>query len=365
MSSAYKNVRFAKIGYTFIFSNDGTCRYSDDSDMAARLIGSRGFRTALKTRGKSCEPFEHRFLFGGIRYSADFHPFYGVSYICRVYPEDCYLKHAYSGLYNSIADLKAIAATSVAENAKFSEILKDGSYGEEIVGYADREGKRSQRVLDLTSDILKMFDSEHIVEYVPIIDCLENTCDILGKNNGIFGKNINFKIDISRGVAKMNYVLFEAALAGISRILYKCMDTGDESEVLIKERKNGSISVTAAYTAKNGLTAEIPEYDIMIMKCLCESLDGKASADLSGDTLTIKALIPAELSNYYNRLRSGISEVDEEHPGEYEKRGFSAILASDYGRYRKFRAYRQEFVPDLTRMIIDIAMNEIYGDYIG
>ena len=104
--SAYENVKFSQLGYTFIFDDDFRCLYSDSNSMAERLKGCRSIRNAMIVNRGRCQPFEHRFSFGKVRYRAAFIPFFEFCYICRVYPEDCYMRCAYSELYKSIFDIR-------------------------------------------------------------------------------------------------------------------------------------------------------------------------------------------------------------------------------------------------------------------
>lgn len=362
--STYENVRFSKLGFTFIFDRNMLCLYSDNGDMARRLCGCRAIKTAAKINKGRCASFEHRFSFDGIRYRAAFTPFFEMCYICRVYPEDCYIRYAYSELYNNIADIRTHAAVSVSETDRFAAEILASSDEDKYGSFADGEKERSERIFSVASSVLKMFDSEHIVEYVPVAKCLERTAGIITKNNSLLKKKLVIEIDVRQSVARMNYVLFEAMLSCIARVYYKCMNDGGETVVRIVGKDSGKINVNASYSCDDKLAETLPEYDIKVLKCLSECLGGSAGIVLEENSFSVNVSVPAALSNYYNRIRSSRNDsVDAEEEVSQQLR-YSGLFSADPGAGKKFYASSAEYVLDLSAMISDIAMKDIYDTLI-
>ncbi len=363
--SAYENVKFSQLGYTFIFDDDFRCLYSDSNSMAERLKGCRSIRNAMIVNRGRCQPFEHRFSFGKVRYRAAFIPFFEFCYICRVYPEDCYMRCAYSELYKSIFDIRNVAAVSVSEIQRFEEDMFSNSDEDKYGTFASGEKERSDKMLSVASSLLKMFDAAHTVDYVPIIECVGNSCDAIRKVSPILHKNIEFEVDIRRSVARMNYVLFDAALSGIARLLYRCMYQGDTAHIRIAGKSNGMLEVSGFYESDKPLCDEIPQHDIGILKCIFECLAGRLSFIITEKKFIVNASVPAELSDYTNRIRNAEMYQQSEGEVEYDPLGFAGLFSTDHEKPISFSASKIPYSVNISTMMCNIAMQTFYEKYVS
>ena len=356
----YADIRFSGIGYTVLFDNKMKYLSSDNEQIAARILSCNAVKTAAKINRGCIKSFEHRFSYGTVRYRAVFEPFFERFYICRVYPEDCYIRCAYSELYKSISDIRDLAAVSVSENEKFNEAVISASDEEKYGEFYSDVRERSERIFSIASSILKIYDSKHIYEYVPIQKLLEKSQKQLRRNNSILNKQIAFNNDIKYGVAKMNYVLFDAALSGIARILYKCMEENDNAIISLSEKDKSSITIKAFLEHASSFDESALEYDINVLKSIFESIEGTVVISEPEDGLLIKGFVPAALSNFYNRIKYVRMFETTADALDRELQGLAESLVPHNSNVYEFNAPPAGVYTDISMLIWDITVYKMY-----
>ncbi len=354
------DVKYSQIGYTFIFDRQMNCLYCDSGSMAERLKSCRSIKNAMEVNKGSFRPFEYRFSFGKVRYRAVFTPFFASCYICSVYPEDSYLRCVYSEFYKSIFYLRTLSAVSVSETQLFEESIITNSDEEKYGGYTAGEKERSEKMLLYSSSLLKMLDNEHIVEYIPISERIENSCKAIGKSTDILNKKIEFDIDIRQSVARMNYILFEAALSGIARIIYGFMLKDDNACIRISGKPDGTIEINGSYEAGRPLDNNISEHDKGVLKCIIECLSGRSTFTLSERKFTVNAVVPAALSNYSNRVKNAGMYKKQSEEVEYDPLGLAGLFTSVPEKNARFHAPEHPYNVDVSTLLCNIAMQKYY-----
>ncbi len=362
--SVYENVRFAQIGYSAVFDKEKKCFSSDDNELMRRLEKQAGIRTAMKINLGNLKSFEHRFSYRKIRYRATFTPFHERFYLCRVYPEDCYMKHAYSELYKSISDIRMNAAEMICSVKKLDERLISINAGE-LRSYTSFLLSSAEKEYACATEILGIFDKQHIFEYIPIVKYLAGTAERIKKNNAIIGKRVILETTLNKSVARVNHILLEAAVSCIVKFFYKILQKDEEVLLRITGTDSGELRMKADFESKTALNIEELGMDIGLIRCVFEALDGKAVIDIDGNKISLRGEVPVSLSNYFNRIKGIYEEFDENELYDPEQKNILNAPESDKNKYYALHSRKSEYREDLLELIWNIAMNSFYEEIIA
>lgn len=358
--SVYENVRFAQIGYAAVFDRKKECFSTDRSDLMKHLEKQIGVRTAMRINIEKLTSFEHRFSYSKVRYRATFTPFHECFFLCRVYPEDSYMKCAYSGLYKYISDMRMNAAEMICELRKLDEELGSSENGDTFRSHTAGLIAAAEKEYSTASDILRMFDKQHVVEYIPIVMYLDRTNERVRKNNSILRKNVILDISIRQSVARVNYMLFEGAITCLVKLFYKIMQKGESITLKITGTDSGSVSLKAdcAVSAPVGNT----DTDVGLLKCMFDALDGSAVLRMDDGKFIFRGEIPVSLSNYFNRIKGIYAESDESVFAEQNAGSVAAAGGRDRNKPYEFRSHQEKYEEDILDVMWSIAMNSLYQE---
>ena len=365
--SVYRNVRFAQIGYAAIFDNEKQLFSSDRNALMKYLEKQVSVRTAMKINIESLKSFEHRFSYCKVRYRATFTPFHENFFLCRVYPEDSYMKCAYSDLYKYISDMRMNAAEMVCTARRLDEDLCSKGEDGELRDHAKKLLEAAEKEYASASEILKMFDKQHIFEYVPIVLNLERTKKRIRLNNDIMKRNVVLDVDIKQSVARVNYLLFEACITCLAKLYYKTLQEGETATLRVRGTDTGSLSVRTEYEFGNKINEADIELDIRLIKCIFEALDGSSVLDIMGNRLVFRGEVPVSLSNYFNRIKGIYQEFDENEPYEPEEENIfdPALAKRDRNRPLELHSNTTVYKEDMLELMWSIAMNSLYEKLIS
>lgn len=358
--SVYENVRFAQIGYAAVFDRERKRFWADENYLTKHLEKQISVRTAMRINIENLKSFEHRFSLHKVRYRATFTPFYERFFLCRVYPEDSYMKCAYSELYKLISDMRMRAAEMICTLRKLDEhIIALGNdalcreHTAKLLSDAEKEYASA-------TDIMKMFDKQHIFEYIPIKSYLEKTRKRIRQSNSILGKNVALEVDLKHSVARVNYVLFEAAISCLVKLFYKILQPDESVTLKLKGTESGSISVRTEFFADAPIDMSDTELDVSLIKCIFEALDGVSVLDITGNRIVFKGDIPVSLSNYFNRIKGIYEDFDENEYYDPEARSIMNIDESYKNKPFILHSRPNQYNGDLLELVWNIAMNSLY-----
>lgn len=347
----YGNVRFSGLGYTCLFDRNLICRFTDNDAISGLLARSRRVRAAYRMHLGGTGVFEHRFISGGVRYRSVFQPFFDMFCLCRIYPEDCYMKQSYSELYRYISDIRMSSAQTLALVKRTEERICSYNDREKYDDLTGELTASAEKIFSASGSVLKLFDTERIFEYIPLERNLSVTNEFIRKNNALLGRHIELDVELSRGVARMNYAIFEAALLSVIRVFYRVMRSGDSMKLHISGGENGALLLSGEYGTEGLSKDHVPEHDADLLRCSFGCLNGRCRLYFSGEKLVFNAAVPAYLSNYFNRVR--IYE-DIAVSGEVPTADTKGVPSPDLS------SSRPSFSPDLSALMWDIAMRELY-----
>lgn len=296
--------KFSRLGYCVIMTRELNMFWADVPELYKKLISLRGFKAAKDAAFPTDSPFEQRFTYSGVKYRALMLPLNDGHYMCRVYPEECFLKHSYSEMYSCVTGIKNDAVSMISGIEELKERLAGDGLLDEYRDLLDGQMKSAEAVLADSRSITKLFDTEHMCEYVPINTMLSFTVSRLKKFNIELGKTVDISVSIEKSVARINYTVFEAAVLGISKLLYMIMNAGGDADIRIKGRENGSISIYSSTAFNKKFDFNRIERDIRILNCMFESLSGHSRFYRADNNFIVKASVPAYLSNYVNRIKT-------------------------------------------------------------
>lgn len=347
----YGNVRFSGMGYTCMFDRNLVCRFSDNCELSGFLTRSRKVRTVYRLHIGGSGTFEHRFMTGGVRYRSVFQPFFDMFCLCRIYPEDCFMKQSYSELYRYVSDIRMCSAQTLALAKRTEERICSCNDCEKYDDLTGELTAAAEKMFSASGSVLKLFDTERVFEYIPLVRYLSATNEFIRKNNDLLGRHIELEAELTRGVARMNYAIFEAALLSVIRVFYRVMRSGDRIKLRITDSRNGDLLLSAEYTARGLSEDHVPKHDIELLSCSFGCLNGRCRLYFSGEKLVFRASVPASLSGYFNRIKdhSDISDGAEDISDN-----ITYMLSPD------LRSARPSFSPDLSALMWDIAMRELY-----
>jgi len=354
--SAYENIRFSGIGYTVVFGKNLDITYCDSGAPVDAVRRSPKVMAAAKIGLAALNSFEHRFMSEGIRYRAAFNPFYENCCLCRIYPEDCYLKRAYSELYRYISDMRMIAVGMTSAAERLEGMIYANSDEDKYSCETAELRKAAEKEYSFATEVLKLFDTQHIFEYIPIVQCLRNTYEYVSKSNEVIGKYIYFDVDVRQSVARMNYPLFETALASVIRIFYRVMNDGENVTLRIKGTDTGTISLYAEYEFRDEIDQSELDMDIGIMRCSFEALDGRTELSTFRDHLIFRAKVPVSLSNYFSRVKESGAYSENENT----LKGFGRFIYTDEKYKSVLHSPMTGYRPELSSVIWDIALKSFY-----
>lgn len=352
------NRLFSNLGYSGIFSDKFELKWSDAPELFRKLASVKS-TTASKMHAEKSEMFfEQQFTYNKVKYLASFHPITSFAYLCRIYPEEYFLKFAYSDLYTSIAEIRKDAVGIAAD----INILKEALAAEDMLDkYRDMIDEyllHAEAIMSSAKGISDMFDISHLCEYVLITEKLSHTSSKFGKYNVQLGRSVDFTVNIKKSVARINYTVFESALIGIGKILYLILDRGDEAFLHITEKQNGSLAVYASAPYKADFDFVRLDHDIKMINCLFECLCGESKFFRSDDKLTVKATVPAYLSNYVNRIKAKDELYAEFDEYGRELTGFHSFISQRNGKV-EFHCPKEELAVDISDVLADVILGEL------
>lgn len=309
--------RFSRIGYSGIFDSDMKVAWSNERRLFRKIESSKVFMNAYQVSSGLHEPFEIMLTFKGIRFKAVFLPLPDRRYLCIAYPEDRYLRFAYSEMYMRIFNIKCSADRAVAVADEIREAAALSGLTEQAVKLIDEQIRLAEGISYDAGGIAKIFDADNMCEYVNINDRINETYRSIIKYCNALHKTVTFDTDIKCTVAKINYGILESALMEIMRIMFRYMRDGEQAVLHIRGDGNTGLRISASLGPNDGFDPGCISYEIRDIKCAFEYMGGSASVAYGEDGLIIKAEASASLSNYNCRVKNyDLTDVGEDDPYE-------------------------------------------------
>ncbi len=354
MSAYREDVRFGKIGYSGILSPDFRVLNSDNDRIFMRISRNNKIITASKA-GLSCfTSFEHRFTYESVRFRAIFTPIYNDHFLCRCYPEDCFLKNSYSDMYENIYKIKHEAMDMIARlNSLIDEMHRDDA-AEAYLEAVTEQLISSERVLADSSGVMDIFDVSQKFEYVPIKELLNASNERLKSYSGSIDRDVTISVDIDCGVARINYMILEAAIFELVGIMYTLLGKGAKAELNVKGRRYEPLTCTASIEYPENVNEAELERKIRLVKCSFESISGKAYLFVKDGMFNIEASVPVSLSNHYERIANNDPERVVGEP-----KGFDDILTPDNRKELIFRSSSKEYTVPCSMLLANIIFEPI------
>ncbi len=353
----YDGVKFGRIGYTGILRSDLTSIWNDAPVLFRKLYSVRSILAAKALSKKLFVSFTHCFTYNHIKYCAVFTPMYDMNYICRIYPEDFFLKNAFSEMYDYIHSIKKKAASALIDTKEYFE-KNCGRFGDSgFDGFMESQIRLFEDIFSDSGNVLKMFDKSHMCEYVPICSYLEHTYNHIKKYNSDQKKNVLFDIDIAFPVARMNYTVLESAIFLMVRICYMVMAENDSVTIKIKGREDGSLSFDMSYDIRVGFDEYGINKALRLLRCDLSEIGGELRFYISGDKIEMSCYVPASLSNYVSRIRK-IDRKDDLSNEVYELRGIEDVFYSYEKNFIAFRSYRKDINIDISAMLSELILSD-------
>ncbi|MBQ9382634.1 MAG: hypothetical protein IJT87_00205 [Ruminiclostridium sp.] len=354
MSAYREDVKFGKIGYSCILSPNLRVMNSDNYRIFTRICKNSKVISAGRV-GISCfSSFEHRFTFEGVRFRAIFTPIYNGHILCRCYPEDCFLKNSYSDMYNSIYKIRYEAMDMIARLGSLLDEMHgddaDGSYIEAV----SEQLLSAEKVFSDASGVMDIFDVSQKFEYVPIRDLLKSSDERLHSYSYTVGREVAIAADIECGVARINYMILEAAIFELVGIMYTLLGKGCKAVLNIKGRRYEPLVCTASIAYPDNVDEQALERRIRLVKCSFESISGKAYLYVKDGMFNIEASVPVSLSEHYERIAIGSPERVAGEP-----KGFDDILSPDDRKELILKSSSKEYTVPVSMMLANIIFEPI------
>ncbi len=353
--NAYDGVKYGRIGFTGILNHDLASVWNDAPALFRKISSLRSVLAAKALSDRLYVSFSHCFTYNKIRYCAVFTPLYDRYYICRIYPEDFYLKNAFSEMYDYICAVRTRALSSLLDARDFaernSEIFRDQRFDD----YMESQIRSYEEICSDAGNVLKLFDKSHMCEYVPIEKYLLYTNDHLKKFNSDNRKNVLLDLDISSPVARINYTLFESAIFLMVRIFYTVMEENDSAVIKVSSRQDGSLALSSSYRMRSPLDERKVNKEIKLLRCSLSELGGELRFYVCGDRLDMKSYVPASLSNYVSRIRK-IDRNNKNSSDMFELRGIDDIFDSYEKNFVAFRSPKEQTDADVSSMLAELIL---------
>ena len=315
--------RFSSVGYCGIADNNGKFLWSTNKRLFRRVSECERFVTARKSLAGIHTSFEVRMTFEGVRFRISSLPVPDKRLLCMAYPEECYIRYAYSEMYMRIFNIRRNAARSLSASHEIQSMLAELGAPEKLTELIEEQISFSEEIFHDSVSIGSLFDNEHICDYVEIEKKLKNSVDQIRKYNSAVGKTVTFDIRFSHKVARISYPVFETALLEIVRVIYKSMPEKAETCIAVADDMSGRILVSARTPLCAGFDPAVIDGEVRDIMCAFECLGGHTKIYLVDGNLVIKADAPAPLSNYIHRVKpDGYYAAHAE-----ELKGYSAVIA--------------------------------------
>jgi hypothetical protein len=298
------NDKFGRIGFNAIFDYDMKVAWSNEKRLFRKIASSNIFMEAYKTSAENREPFENLLTYNGVRFKAVFLPLTDRRYLCIAYPEDRFVRFAYSEMYMRIFNIRRSAEKIAAVSPDIYEVLKQFEASDDVMKLIEDQTRFAESVKYDADSISRIFDADRMCEYVSIRDKIKETFSHIKKYNTIISRYVTFDADIDCSVAKINYSLFEAALLEIVRIMYKYLPEGGSGSIIIRGNRDIGIRVEISAQRRDDFDVKDIDYEVRDIKCAFEYLGGSSVVSLGNDGLFVRATAPAALSNFNCRVKS-------------------------------------------------------------
>lgn len=353
---------FSRVGYSCVFENNMDVVWSNNSRLFRKLVSTRLFSNSFKLASSLHSVFEFRLMCDGIRYRIQLLTLPDKRYLGVAYPEECYIKYSYSEMYMRMYNIKRNASNAIAAGLELKELLMAHDLPDEIIHLLETQIACEEAALCDSTSILKLFDTEHICEYVMIREKLENTHEQVKKYSCILGRKVSFDISFKSSVARINYIVLDTALLEIARVMFKYLPEGAEAVLHITERMKEALKIRTDIPRNHDFDTDEIDYEIRDLNCAFECLGGRIRVYHTKDTFVIDAYVPSHLSNYVNRVKSG-ADPDAVNTGYEDLKGYGGILSphkQNNSGYVIFRCPSSEPEIDVSWLLSDIMLTPLY-----
>ena len=320
------NEKFSRMGFCCIVDKSKRIAWSNDKYLFKKIISSKRFSSVLSAASVSHTPFEYRTTFEGIRFRINFLPIPENLFLGVAYPEECYIRYAYSEMYMRVFNIKRNATRTAASLSVLKDKLRELDVPDEIMDLIDEQFDYAGEILNDSRSVTNLFDSEHMFEYVNISENLSHTESIINKYNAILNRELKLDIELENSVARLNYNVFEAILLQLARIIYKYTDKEDCTLMKISGKNTGSLRVRIDLDRKNGFDTGSIDNEVRDIKCAAQCLGGSSRLYFTEDKFVLEVNIPAHLSNYLRRVRSDVFVAGKLDESYYELKGYSRLV---------------------------------------
>lgn len=354
---------FSNLGYSGIISDKLEIKWSDAPVLFRKLVTVKSTAAKKANAVKADIFFEQKFTHNKVKYLATFYPVTYSDFLCIIYPEEYFLKFAYSDLYSMISGIKADAIGIAADIDIMREILTQEGLLEKYRDTVDEYMTHAGSIITSTDSIIRMFDISHICEYVMISEKLDGTIRQLERYNNQLDKKVGFDVDIKKSVARINYTVFESAIMDLGKVLWSVLAPGEEAYLKITEKKDGSLSVSTSAPYSKDHDFPSIEHDIRIINCLFECLCGDSKFYKNDDKFIFKATVPAYLSNYVNRIKVRDEIFAESEDYGREITGFHSFISQRNGKIQ-FHSHKEKYQADISTILADVILGDLINfDY--
>ena len=322
--------KFGRIGFSAIFDSDTKVAWSNEKRLFRKIASSDIFMNAYRDAADKRDPFENKLTYNGVRFKAVFIPIADRRYLCIAYPEDRFVRFAYSEMYMRIFNIRSCAEKMIAGCPDILEAAGKCSVPDDVLKMIEDQLRFAESVKYDADGIARIYDADRMCEYVSIREKVAETFGNIKKYNKILSRNITFDADIECSVAKINYSVFEAALLGIVRMMYKCIPKDGDGRIIIKGNRDTGLHIrTFCEHGSEGFSLKDIDYEIRDIKCAFEYLGGSAEIMLGENGLSVKASAPASLSNFNCRVKSyDLTDTPEDDPYEILT-GYTGLTAEE------------------------------------
>ena len=310
--------KFGRIGFNAIFDTDMKVAWSNEKRLFRKIASSDIFMDAYRDAADNREPFENKLTYNGVRFKAVFIPIADRRYLCIAYPEDRFVRFAYSEMYMRIFNIRSCADKMIAGCPDILGSAKKCDVPDDVIKLIEDQLRFAESVKYDADGIAKIYDADRMCEYVSIREKIAETYGNIRKYNKILSRNVTFDADIECSVAKINYSVFEAALLGIVRMMYKYLPKGGSGRIIINGSRELGLRIgTSCDSRPDVFSIKDIEYEIRDIKCAFEYLGGSSEIFLGENGLSVKASAPASLSNFNCRVKSyDLTDTAEDDPYE-------------------------------------------------
>ncbi|MBP5606176.1 MAG: hypothetical protein J6X60_11665 [Ruminiclostridium sp.] len=321
-----KSDKFSRIGFCCVLYENMKIAWSNEPALFRKMISSRSCSAAFRAASVVHASFEHRMTFEGVRFRIIFLPMPDSRYLCTAYPEELYIRFAYSKMYMRIFNIRRVALNSISLITELKGFLAGYDLPDEAFDKIGVILGLSEDIMNDSSRIASLFDSEHINEYVLISDKIKASYDQVRKYNISLDKNIEFRINIGHSVARINYTVFETILFEIVRIMFLSLPDKGSCVLRIYEKDIDTLSLTAEIALRDSFSPGTIEFDVRDINCACEFLGGISKIYLKDDVLAVRVDIPVSLSNFVSRVNRFTSVTSSDGEPVEELKGYERVI---------------------------------------